>query len=57
MTVRNKWNSKLYTLIQDKGSSVILQRSDGSEFEISKSEFKANYYEVKENGKRRCRDK
>ena len=53
MTVRNKWNGKLYTLTQDKGSSVILQRSDSSEFEISKSEFKANYYEVKEDGKRR----
>lgn len=53
MTIRNRWNGKLYTLIQDKGSSVILQRSDGSEFEISKSEFKANYYEVKENGKQR----
>ena len=51
MIIRNKWNGKLYTLIQDKGSSVILQRSDGSEFEISKSEFKANYMEIKEDGK------
>lgn len=53
MIVRNRWNGKLYTLIQDKKSSVILQRSNGSEFEISKSEFRANYYEVKEDGKRR----
>ena len=53
MIVKNKWNGKLYTLIQDKGSSVILQRSNGSEFEISKSEFKANYYEVNKDGKQR----
>ena len=51
MIVRNKWNGKLYTLIQDKGSSVILQRSNGSEFEISKSEFKANYTEINKDGK------
>lgn len=53
MIVRNKWNGKFYTLIQDKGSSVILQRSDGSEFEISKSEFRANYMEINKDGKRR----
>ena len=53
MKIKNKWNGKFYTLIQDKGSSVILQRSDGSEFEISKSEFKANYMEINNDEKHR----
>lgn len=43
MTARNKWNGNLYTVLNISGSTVELQRSDGSEFEIQKSEFYFNY--------------
>lgn len=47
MPVMNKWNGKNYMLTEDKGSSVILKREDGTTFEISKSEFKFSYRKYK----------
>ena len=44
----NKWNGKEYTLLEYHGSVVLLQRADGSTFEISVSELHANYREVNE---------
>lgn len=44
--LKNKWNSKTYFLVKDSGATVILKRSDDSEFEISKSELHFNYREV-----------
>lgn len=46
MKVKNRWNGKIYTVIET-ATMVKLQREDGSEFVISKSEFYANYYEVR----------
>jgi hypothetical protein len=43
--VLNKWNRKEYTLIAVKDSTVILQRKDGSQFEIAKSEYYFSYSE------------
>lgn len=43
MPVMNKWNGKNYMLTEDKGSSVVLKREDGTTFEISKSEFNFSY--------------
>lgn len=47
MPVKNKWNGKNYMLTEDKGSSVVLKREDGTTFEISKSEFNFSYRKYK----------
>lgn len=43
MIAKNKWTGKLYTVLSMSVTAVELQRSDGSEFEIQKSEFYSNY--------------
>ena len=43
MTAINKWNGKVYTVLSMSVNTVELQRPDGSEFEIQKSEFYFNY--------------
>ena len=48
MKVINKWNGKLYTVFSMSVSTVELQRPDGSEFEIQKSEFYFNYRIIEE---------
>lgn len=48
MTAINKWNGKLYTVFSMSVTAVELQRSDGSEFEIQKSEFYFNYRVIEE---------
>lgn len=48
MTAVNKWNGKLYTVFSMSVNAVELQRPDGSEFEIQKSEFYFNYKIVEE---------
>ena len=48
MTVKNKWNNKLYTVLSMSGGMVKLQRTDGSVFEIQKAEYYFNYREVKD---------
>jgi hypothetical protein len=45
MLVRNKWNRKTYKVMEVKSSSVVLQREDGSQFEIAKSEYFFSYSE------------
>lgn len=51
MKVKNKWNGKTYTVIET-AAMVKLQREDGSEFVISKSEFYANYKEIEDEHER-----
>lgn len=46
IAIVNKWNHRLYFLIKDNGSSVILKRDDDTEFEISKYELNVNYRKV-----------
>ena len=48
MTAINKWNGKLYTVFSESVKTFELQRPDGSEFEIQKSEFYFNYKVVEE---------
>lgn len=48
MKVINKWNGKLYTALSMSVNTVELQKSDGSEFEIQKSEFYSNYRIIEE---------
>ena len=43
MTVKNKWNGKMYEVIQEKDGKVTLQREDGSILTISKGEYFSNY--------------
>lgn len=43
MTVINKWTQKTYKVIEIKEKSVILERENGEQFEIAKSEFNFNY--------------
>ena len=48
MTAINKWNGKLYNVFSMSVTAVELQRPDGSEFEIQKSEFYFNYRVIEE---------
>lgn len=48
MKVINKWNGKLYTVFSMSVNTVELQRPDGSEFEIQKSELYFNYRIIEE---------
>ena len=43
MKAVNKWNGNTYTVFSESVNTVELQRSDGSEFEIQKSEFYFSY--------------
>ena len=48
MTAINKWNGKVYTVFSESVKTFELQRPDGSEFEILKSEFYFNYRVIEE---------
>ena len=48
MIAKNKWNGKLYTVFSESVNTFELQRDDGSEFEIQKSEFYFNYRVIEE---------
>ena len=54
--VKNKWNGKMYTVMQMTGAVVVLRRSDGSEFTIEYKEYKQNYREVTGNVRQERRD-
>ena len=45
---KNKWNRKIYDILEMNENSVKLLRQDGSSFVISKSEFDFTYFELKE---------
>ena len=47
MLVRNKWNGKMYEVLEITDKNVTLQREDGSQFIIHKSEYFINYSEKK----------
>ena len=47
MLVRNKWNSKKYLVLEITDKNVTLQREDGSQFTIQKSEYFFSYAEKK----------
>ena len=49
MLVRNKWNNKMYEVLEITDKNVTLQREDGSEFTIAKSELYANYANIQGN--------
>lgn len=46
MLVLNRWNRNWYTVVKVEGNNVTLQRKDGSEFTIVKSELYANYTNI-----------
>ncbi len=46
-TVKNRWNRKIYQVVEVKDDKVVLQREDGSQFEIAKSEYFFSYSEKK----------
>ena len=48
MTAINKWNGKVYTVLSMSVNTIELQRPDGPEFEIQKSEFYFNYRVIEE---------
>ena len=45
MLVRNKWNNKMYEVLEITDKNVTLQREDRSQFTIKKSEYFFNYSE------------
>lgn len=49
LIVLNRWNRKLYTVLEVKGRSVTLQREDKSTFTIDKKELFANYANIHNN--------
>ena len=51
MKAINKWNGKVYTVFSESVKTFELQRPDGSEFEIQKSEFYFNYRVIEDEGK------
>ena len=56
MKAINKWNGKLYTVLSESVKTFELQRPDGSEFEIQKSEFYFNYKVIEEEVNNEHRD-
>ena len=40
----NRWNRKKYSVVEIKSNTVHLMREDGTEFEITKSEFNFSYF-------------
>lgn len=49
LVVLNRWNRKWYTVLKVTDKEVTLQRKDGSEFTIVKSELYANYANIQGN--------
>ena len=47
LKVKNKWNGRFYTVVDDSGKEVTLVREDGSRFTIQKAEYQQCYFEVK----------
>ena len=47
MLVRNKWNNKMYEVLEITDKNVALRREDGSQFTIQKSEYFFSYSERK----------
>ena len=45
--VRNKWNNKMYEVLEITDKNVTLQHEDGSQFTIQKSEYFFSYSEKK----------
>ena len=48
MKAINKWNGNVYTVVSESVKTFKLQRADGSEFEILKSELYFNYRVIEE---------
>ena len=52
MILKNKWNGRLYELVEDKGNVVTLKRcKDEKLITISKKEVLFSYKEFKDKGK------
>ena len=47
MLVRNKWNNKMYKVLEITDKNVTLRREDGRQFTIQKSEYFFSYSEKK----------
>lgn len=45
MLALNKWNKKTYKVLEVTDKAVTLQREDGSQFTIQKSEYFFSYIE------------
>lgn len=43
MKVQNKWNKKVYEVLEIKDRKVTLQRLDGSKFTIDEKEYLYDY--------------
>ena len=48
--VRNKWNGRVYKVLEQKNDMVTLQRDDDSKFTIEEKEFQLSYKEYKPKG-------
>lgn len=50
MKVKNKWSSKLYTVVStnEADNTTTLERDDGSQFTIQTKELYSNYREVED---------
>lgn len=47
MLCKNKWNDGIYEVLEITDKNVTLQREDGSQFTIQKSEYFFSYSEKK----------
>ena len=44
-TVKNRWNRKIYRVVEINDNKVTLERPDGTQFTIVKAEYFLNYTE------------
>ena len=49
LRVLNRWNRKWYIVLKVTDKEATLQREDGSEFTVAKSELYANYANIQGN--------
>ena len=45
--VQNRWNNRVYKVLEQKDDMVTLERDDGSQLTIEAKEFRFNYRESK----------
>jgi hypothetical protein len=43
MTVKNKWNGRSYRVIKVKEKTIVLEKENGEQIEIDRSEFNFSY--------------
>ena len=43
---KNRWNRKIYQVVEIKDEKVTLERSDGTQFTVAKADYNFNYFSL-----------